>query len=316
MPFVTLRPFKPCWWLRNAHIQTIAATWFKRASLVAEHTRVELNDGDFIDLLWYGKKHRHQRIVLILHGLEGGECSHYVRSVIYNLRQANYQVVFMYHRGCSQTSNRLAKSYHSGQTDDPESVIRYIENQTKQSVYAIVAYSLGANVLLKYLGEQGDNARIQKAIAISTPFELAAACNKLDQGFSRIYQYHLIKQMRAKLALKRTQIDVPIKTNPANLKTFRDFDQHITAPLNGFKGAHDYYSRSSSRQFISKIRKPCLIIHAKDDPFLPASSIPKPDELPKNVQLQLSAHGGHVGFIEGVIRPKRWLDSTIVAFLK
>jgi predicted alpha/beta-fold hydrolase len=312
---VPIPPFKPCFWLKNPHAQTIAATWFKAGKLPGVADRVELQDGDFIDLIWYGKGRSNQPVVLILHGLEGGDDSHYVRSAVNTLDRAGFRIAFMFHRGCSFEHNRLDRSYHSGETSDMAAVMRYIRAHTGEEVYAAVGYSLGANALLKYLGEQGDAAMIGKAIAVSTPFDLYAACTKLDAGVSRIYQQHLVRRLIRRFKDKFKNRPSPVTRDVSSLKSFLLFDEHVTAMLNGFDGAIDYYTRSSSRQYLSGIRKPCLIIHAVDDPFLPDSCIPDAAELPSCVQLEQSKYGGHVGFIEGNIKPRRWLDRAILAFL-
>lgn len=309
-------PFKPCWWLNNPHAQTIAATWFKPRKQPGERVRVTLTDGDFIDLVWHGRERVHQPLVLLLHGLEGGEDSHYVRSIVRALSRAEFQVVLMFHRGCSAEHNRLARSYHSGETNDMAEVMRYLKNRTGKRVDAAIGYSLGANALLKYLGEQGDSALVDRAIAVSPPFDLHAACLKLNQGVSRIYQHHLVSRLIRRYQDKFKHRASPINVEVSSLKTFLAFDEHVTAALNGFEGALDYYTRSSSRQFLAGIRKPCLIIHAADDPFLPCSVIPEKSELSECVQLEVSKTGGHVGFLEGRFWPNRWLDGAVVAFLK
>jgi len=307
--------FEPCWWLKNPHIQTITATWFKAPKLPGVAQRLELQDGDFIDLVWYGKQREHKPVVLILHGLEGSDDSHYVRSAVRALDRAGFRVVFMFHRGCSAEHNRLDRSYHSGETGDMAAVMAHIKHHTGEELYAALGYSLGANALLKYLGEQGEAASVARAIAVSTPFDLYAACLKLDSGLSRIYQRHLVGRLISRFEAKFNNRPSPVAVEVSTLTSFLGFDEHVTAALNGFEGAIDYYRRSSSGQFLSGIRKPCLIIHAADDPFLPGSCIPDPAELPGCVQLVLSERGGHVGFIEGYFKPGRWLDRAILAFL-
>ena len=309
-----ITPFKPCWWLKNPHAQTIAATWFKARKRAGTPDRVELPDGDFIDLIWYGDSTLNRPVVLILHGLEGSDDSHYVRSAVQVLEQAGFRVVFMFHRGCSTEHNRLDRSYHSGETGDMAEVMAHIENRTEAAVYAAVGYSLGANALLKYLGEQGDAARVERAIAVSTPFDLHAACIKLDAGLSRVYQKHLVDRLIQRFEDKFKNRTSPIEVSVPALNSFLMFDEYVTAALNGFDGALDYYARSSSRQYLSGIRKPCLIIHAADDPFLPDTCIPLADELPDSVQMLVSKNGGHVGFIEGHLKPGRWLDGVILEF--
>ncbi len=312
---VILPPFKPCWWLRNPHAQTIVATWFKPGKLPGETERVELKDGDFIDLVWYGEDQKNQPVVMILHGLEGGDNSHYVRSIVWTLVEAGFRVVFMFHRGCSHQHNRLARSYHSGETGDMAAVMKHVNTRTGKAAFAAVGYSLGANALLKYLGEQGTAARVHTAIAVSTPFDLYAACVNLDKGFSRLYQRHLITKLIRRYYDKFKNRSSPVYADVSSLRTFLEFDEYVTAAVNGFDGAIDYYTRSSCRQYLSAIEKPCLIIHAADDPFLPCSEIPDATELPDCVQLELLAHGGHVGFLDGGARPGRWLNKAILTFL-
>lgn len=316
MPSTAVPPFKACWWLRNPHLQTIAATWFKAPDIPGEPQRVELEDGDFIDLIWHGKARKAQPLVLLLHGLEGGAASHYVRSAVTALDRAGFQVVLMFHRGCSAQHNRLARSYHSGETQDLEAVLSYLQAQHDGGVYAAVGYSLGANVLLKYLGESGAAARVEKAIAVSTPFELQAASRKLNRGVSRVYQRYLVGSLIRRYQDKFSSRPSPLEVDVQSLKSFYEFDEQVTAALNGFAGADDYYQRCSSRPFLSGIARPCLIIHAQDDPFLPPDSIPQASELPDCVQLYCSEHGGHVGFIEGRLRPGRWLDRAILQYLQ
>lgn len=313
---ITIPPFKPCWWLKNPHAQTIAATWFKQRKLPGLADRFELQDGDFIDLIWYGKERTDRPVVLILHGLEGSDDSHYVRSAVRALDRNGFSVVFMFHRGCSDEHNRLDRSYHSGETGDMEAAMAHIKRCTGEDVYAAIGYSLGANALLKYLGEQGDSALLEKAIAVSTPFDLYAACIKLDTGVSRIYQRHLVGRLIKRFEDKFKNRSSPVNVEVSSLQSFLKFDEHVTAALNGFDGALDYYTRSSSRQYISGIRIPCLIIHAADDPFLPTACIPDAIELPDCVQMMLSEQGGHVGFIGGILWPRRWLDSAILKYLE
>jgi predicted alpha/beta-fold hydrolase len=312
----TLTPFTPCWWLRNSHAQTIAATWFKTSKLPGQLDRVELDDGDFIELIWFGESDHLRPLVLILLGLEGSDDSHYVRSAVRALDRSGFQAILMFHRGCSAEHNRLSRSYHSGETDDFAAVLAHLNRLSGRQVYAVVAYSLGANVLLKYLGERGDAANLDKAIAVSTPFDLHAACIKLDTGLSRVYQRHLVSRLIQRYRDKFKNRKSPLQTEVSSLRSFLEFDEHVTAALNGFEGAIDYYTRSSSRQYLAGIRRPCLIIHASDDPFLPPVSIPSPDELSDSTQLEVYPRGGHVGFIGGGLIPMRWLERAITVFLQ
>ena len=258
---------------------------------------MELEDGDFIDLVWAGPPGG--RIVLFLHGLEGGLRSHYAGGLMRQLIKHGYRVCFMHFRGCSGEPNRLPISYHSGKTDDPQRVLEHIHLSQGKEIYAAVGVSLGGNVLLKWLGERGAKADVEKAAVISVPFQLDDAAKRMNLGLSRIYQHHLVTRLRESYRKKFDRIPSPLEVSLSDLDTFYKFDDQVTAPLHGFQGADDYYTRNSSRQFIPKIQVPTLILHARDDPFMFPDTPPSEQELSKNVWLEMPQHGGHVGFISG-----------------
>lgn len=258
---------------------------------------MELDDGDFIDLAWSGPADG--RIVLLLHGLEGSLKSHYAGGIMRRLIRHGFSVCFMHFRGCSGEPNRLLSSYHSGKTDDLGKILEHIEMSREKQVYAAVGVSLGGNVLLKWLGEQGEQCSLKRAVVISVPFKLEHAAQRMARGLSRIYQRHLISNLQDKYTKKFSRIASPLEIDVSKLTTFHQFDDQVTAPLHGFSGVQDYYLRSSSRQFIPRIRVPTLILHARQDPFMFPDSAPSEDELPENVWLEMPEHGGHVGFISG-----------------
>ena len=292
--------FKPAWWLRGAHAQTIWSSFVRRKPrLNIDWQRVELPDGDFIDLAWSGPKQG--KTVLLLHGLEGSVHSVYVSGLMYELNRRGYRACLMHFRGCSDQPNRLPLWYHSGQSEDPQYILKFLCDQMGIEVYAAVGFSLGGNVLLKWLGEQGAAMPIQRAAVMSVPFRLEHAAQRMDTGFSRLYQWHLVSSMRRKYKKKFTHVTSPLDVDINTLDTFWQFDDQVTAPLHGFKGVHDYYARASSRQFIPRIRVPTLILHANDDPFMYLHTPPLCDELPDNVWLELTEQGGHVGFISGMV---------------
>ncbi len=304
MPIIESK-FRRAWWLPSAHAQTIWPSLFRHRRLpLVVWERVELDDGDFIDLVWSGPADG--RIILFLHGLEGGLESHYTGGIIRHLIEHGFRVCFMHFRGCSGEPNRLASSYHSGKTDDPEQILKYIRLNYNKEVYAAVGVSLGGNVLLKWLGEQGDQSPLNKAAVMSVPFQLEQAAQRMAQGLSRIYQHHLISRLQDKYRKKFSNITSPLNVDVSTLNTFHQFDDQVTAPLHGFSGVKDYYLRSSSRQFIPRIKVPTFILHARHDPFMFPDSPPSEDELPENVWLEMPAHGGHVGFISG--RFPGWAD--------
>jgi predicted alpha/beta-fold hydrolase len=290
--------FTPAWWLRGRHAQTLWPAFFRRhPRLEITWERIELADGDFIDLAWSGPQGA--RVVVLLHGLQGGIDSHYSRGMMLALNVAGFRACMMHFRGCSDEPNRLPISYHSGKTDDPAVVVEYINRSGQGKVFGAVGVSLGGNVLLKWLGEDGQATPLSRAVAISVPFRLDEAAHRLAHGRSRLYQRHLINSLQATYRKKFAQQSSPLDVDVDTLTTFRTFDDQVTAPLHGFDGVDDYYARCSSRQFIPRITTPTLILHARNDPFMFPGTPPRADELPDAVTLELPDHGGHVGFIEG-----------------
>lgn len=297
MPFIHSR-FKPAWWLRNPHAQTLWPKLFRNTfKLDVQLQRVELCDGDFIDLVWAGPNHG--KVVLLLHGLEGSSHSTYVRRLMQELTQRGFRSCLMHFRGCSGEDNRLAKSYHSGKTEDPQQILEYLNKQMNIDIYGAIGVSLGGNVLLKWLGEQGSASSIKRAAVMSVPFSLEKTAERMNQGFSRFYQWYLVRSMQRRYKNKFSHITSPLHINIDELDTFWLFDDQVTAPLHGFDSVKDYYKQSSSRQFIPHICVPTLILHAADDPFMYPDSIPTDKELPEHVWMEVTKHGGHAGFISG-----------------
>ncbi len=308
--------FKPAWWLRSPHLQTLWPAFFKkRHSLDLVDEQVELDDGDFIDLCW--SKSNADKIVLVLHGLEGNLNSHYANSIVFQLEQSGFKPVFMHFRGCSGRINRLARAYHSGDTGDLSFIVEHIKKNTGCYPYAAVSYSLGGNVLLKWLGETGSNNPLQKAVAVSVPFRLQDAAKRLETGLSKLYRNHLLKSLRNTYREKFKQISSPLNINVEELKSFWDYDDKVTAPLHGFHGAQDYYDKCSSRQFLKSIAIPTRIIHSSDDPFMFSTTAPGENEISSCVDYIQTSQGGHVGFITGLtpFSAKSWSDMKIIEFI-
>ena len=315
---ITKSSFKPAWGLSNPHLQTLWSTFFRSIPKVElSSNRLELADGDFLDIVTTDLKDK--PIVIILHGLEGSLSSHYVKPLIKQLDDANYGVCFVHFRGCGDELNRLPRSYHSGDTQDLGSVIEYIEEEYKQDIFAVIGFSLGGNVVLKWLGEQGDDAPTKAGIAVSVPFQLQDAGDRLEKSFSRVYQKHLLTTCQKKYQQKFESEPSPLgdDIDVCKLGTFYSFDDKITAPLHGFEGADDYYKQCSSRQFLKHIRKPTLVLHSKDDPFMWERTIPSEDELSPSVELEISDAGGHVGFVGGKhpFNVEYWVDKRVVEWL-
>jgi len=309
--------FKPAWWLRSPHLQTLWPVFFKKRhplELTAE--QVELDDGDFIDLRW--SKKTSDKTVLVLHGLEGSLESHYVNGIMFQLEQSGYKPVLMHFRGCGGSINRLARAYHSGETGDVSTIVEHIKNKTGEYPYAAIGFSLGGNVLLKWLGESGESNPLKKAVAVSVPFRLHDAAKRLEKGVSKIYREHLLTSLRKTYIEKFKNITSPLSVDVQQLKSFWDYDDKVTAPLHGFAGAQDYYDQCSSRQFLKMIKVPTRIIHSSDDPFMFDETVPDREELSRSIDFLLTTHGGHVGFISGTTPGSNysWSEMKIIEFLK
>lgn len=311
--------FKPAWWLPTSHLQTIWPTLFRRpiSHLLISRERFELPDGDFIDLDWVGKGHG--PIVIILHGLEGSIESPYAKGMLDAIQRQSWRGVFMHFRCCSGERNRLPRTYHSGETGDIATIVKTLREREPGIPFAAIGFSLGGNVLLKWLGETGEHNPLQAAVAVSVPFELSKSIQRINKGFSRVYQRHLLKHLYRKIQWKFREQSAPIAIPPfSEMHTLRDFDEKVTAPLHGFNSAEEYYAKSSSRQYLRAIRIPTLLLQAKDDPFMTHDLLPEYQELSPEVRLELTDKGGHVGFVAGSYPwgAHYWLEQRAPEYLR
>lgn len=311
MPHQSSR-FRPARWLRHRHAQTLWPALFRRhRALPWRAEPLELPDGDVLQL-----QHGPDRtgpIVLLLHGLGGSSASGYINGLGHSLACAGMQPVVMHYRGVG-LPNRLDRFYHAGAAEDVAAVVEDLRRRQPERPLAVVGFSLGASMLLNWLAWAGDAAPADAAVAVSVPFELGACADSLERGFGRIYQWDLVRGLKRLVARKYRGRAVPalIPQPLRRLSTLRQFDDAVTAPLHGFEGAADYYRRCSCRQRLHQIRIPTLILHAADDPFVPATAVPGPAELGPWVTLELSAGGGHVGFRD---RDGYWLDRRVPQWL-
>jgi len=304
--------FRPAPLWGNRHIQTIVPNLlFPHVPVELRRERLETPDGDFIDVDW--TTGTSGPIIIVLHGLEGSMRSRYACNMMQTLHAMGLRGAFPYFRGCTGEPNRLPVSYHSGFTQDLEYFSGLLKQREPATPLAAVGYSLGGNVLLKWLGESPNASRLVTGVAVSVPFDLAACSAAVEKGFSQVYMWELMGRMRRSVTRKFERITSPI-TLPdiGKLRTFREYDDALTAPLHGYKDADDYYTRCSSRQFLKRIQVPTLVLHSSDDPFMTPETVPTEAELSPAVRFELSAKGGHVGFMNGsVFRPQRWLESRI-----
>ena len=315
--------FTPPWWATNRHVQTIFPRFIqKRVKLDYRKEKLVLPDGDFVNLIWAGDVQNSSGLITMFHGLEGSIRSHYTNDMAANFVKQGYAVVLMHFRGCGGEHNATPRAYHSGETEDAWFFLNWLEEKFPETRKVAMGFSLGANMLLKLLSEQPKQRIVKAAMAVSTPFNLALCASSINQGFSRVYQAYLLKSMVNNLLLKMRRMDYGklLKVTESQIKqfkSFRDFDEHVTAPLHGFLGADDYYQKSSSRYFLKGIATPTLVVHAKDDPFMHESIVPDVDVLSPSVCMEVSEKGGHVGFMQGTPwRPKIWMQQRANIFFK
>lgn len=315
--------FKPAWWLKNAHLQTIYPTVARyQKPLATVNERLELPDGDFVDLAWVTQGLKPDApLVILLHGLGGNVRSSYIAGLFRSLNHAGFRCVLMHFRGASHEPNRLLRAYHAGDTGDFSFLLEVLNQREPHTKKSAIGVSLGGNVLLKWLGENDSQSLIQAAVAISPPFQLELFADRMSRGFGRLYQAYLLKRVRGVYLkkLKSFSGDFPYSAAELNaLKCFWTFDHAVTARLHAFSDVHTYYRESSSKQYLAHIKTPTLIIHSLDDPFIPVAAVPKSNELSSSITLELSQFGGHVGFVGGTVpgKPMYWLDKRVPQFLQ
>ena len=285
---------------------------------------MELADGDFLDLDWVSGRDGHELgddspLVLLLHGLEGSANSGYARQLYRELTARRFQAVGLNFRGCSGEPNRLPRAYHSGETGDLAHVVRVLRERYPERVIGAVGFSLGGNVLLKYLGEEGQRGQgIDTAVAISVPFDLSAGADYVERGFSKTYRALLVRKLKRKVRTKACIMNGEIDlARTLAVRTFREFDSAVIVPIHGFEDAEDYYRSSSSAQFLGSIRVPTLLIHSSDDPFLPPECVPeRVTQRNPHIHTEFTRSGGHVGFVSGVPwAPVFWGERRAAEFL-
>jgi len=313
MPLVA-STFNPPAHLRPAFIQTITPSLFRRPHVpLSRHEIVELPDGDFLQLEWMGPGRG--ELVIVTHGLEGSSQSSYITGLANALLEAGYTVLSWNMRGCGTDRNRLPTWYHSGQSSDLRAIVNHAISRAFERVHA-VGISVGGNILLKYLGEEGPAALdlISSAIAVSVPMDLRGSAEQLAKRKNSIYMNYLLRPLRARIREKARRFPELFDISHLDsIRTFREFDTLYTAPMHGFASVDEYWDSSSSLRSLEAVRVPTLIINAIDDPFLSPQCFPS--DLARNSEvlfLETPSCGGHVGFIDSLRLSRTWLDRRIL----
>lgn len=309
-------PYSPPLLMGNGHVQTVFPVLFRKIKgLTYARERIITFDQDFLDLDWSCINTR--RLAIISHGLEGNTTRAYVKAMAKALNQGGWDVLAWNYRSCSGEPNLLPRSYHNGATDDLAWVIDHARKKEKYQEIALVGFSLGGNLTLVHLGRDRVDPLVKKAVVFSVPCDLAASAEVLAKPVNSLYMKRFLILLHQKIKEKMRSMPGALDdTGYDRIRTFKEFDDRYTAPIHGFKDAHDYWEKCSSRQFIPHIQIPTLIINALNDPFLPRECFPVAEAgYNRNITLKMPESGGHVGFVSFNGTNRYWSEDQAVSFL-
>jgi predicted alpha/beta-fold hydrolase len=325
--------YVPAWWVPSRHLRTMWGRLTRRRLTTPVRTeRWTTPDDDVLELRRLDAPAGASAAtphVVFLHGLEGGVHSHYVANLFAEAERRGWSADLLLFRGCAAEPNRTRRFYHSGETTDLDFTLRRIVAERPKAPVGLAGVSLGGNVLLKWLGERGSNAAdgggvpaaVRGAVAVSVPFDLARGCQYLSRGFSRLYERFFLRSLIAKTRRKLAQHpDLCEVADLDRVRTLWQFDDVVTAPVHGFRDALDYYTRSSSIHYLSRVRTPTLLLSAFDDPFLPPAVLEEVQTIAREnsmLEVEFVRRGGHVGFISGRVpwRPVYYAEWRVADFL-
>ena len=317
--------YQPAWWVPGPHAHTLWGKLFRRTAPAATRTeRWDTPDGDFVDVVRLDAAGGPAAPrLLLMHGLEGTERSHYAQGMFGEARRRGWGMDLLVFRSCGGEPNRARRFYHSGETSDFALVLDRVARDFPDAPLGLVGVSLGGNVLLKLLGERGAAlpAGVRGAAAVSVPYDLARGSRHIANGFSRVYEAHFLRSLRAKVQAKLARYpDLVPTAQVASVRTLYDFDDVVTAPVHGFRDAEDYYTQSSAIRWIEGVRVPTLLLSAVDDPFLPADVLDDVRAIAAGnpaLHVEFVARGGHVGFVSGRLpwRSEYYAERRVGEFL-
>lgn len=317
MPLISSDYRRP-WYLPNGHIQTIVPNSFRQVPDFAyERERISTADGDFLDLDWL-RASEHKRLVIISHGLEGNSDRVYVRGAAFYFQEQGWDALAWNCRSCSGEMNMMPRFYHHGDTPDLATVVAHAAALGKYEEIVLLGFSMGGSMLLKYLGEQGNElpTELTKGVAISVPCDLASSAREIEKPGKKFYGERFLKRLRVKIKQKAALFPERVNADGIDeIKDFLTFDNRYTAPLHGFKDAHDFYAQASCGPWLPEIKRPVLLINALNDPFLPEPCYPFAlAEQNPHLTLETPAQGGHVGFtLAG--KPHSFMEERAYAYI-
>lgn len=291
-------------WIPGGHAQTIvAAKLLPRPAVSYRRERWEAPDGDFVDLDFARPEPATSDapVLVHFHGLEGNSQSHYARALMRAVADRGWRGVVVHFRGCSGEPNRLPRAYHSGDSDEADWILRRMRAAFPAARLYAVGVSLGGNLLAKWLGERAEGAGfVAAAASIGSPLDLAAGGAAISRGFNLVYTRVFLSTLKPKVREKMARFPGLVDADRlAAVRTMYDFDAVYTAPVHGFRSTEDYWAASSAKPLLGEVRVPHLVLNALNDPFVPAASLPRADQVSRFVALDQPAHGGHIGFPRG-----------------
>ncbi|HTT37642.1 MAG TPA: alpha/beta fold hydrolase [Burkholderiales bacterium] len=314
------RGYRAPWWLPGGHAQTLyAALLAPRPRIRYRSEQWETPDGDFIELDWVDGP-PDSPLVILFHGLEGGSRSHYALSLMQHVLLRGWRGVVPHFRGCGRQANRLPRAYHSGDLQEVDWILRRFRSSLGAAPHFAAGVSLGGNALLKWLAARGAEARqlVHAAAVVSAPVDLPAAGFELGRGFNLVYTWNFLSTLKRKSLEKLERF--PGLYDAERVKRARDlheFDDVVTAPLHGFKDADEYWSRASSKPELNRIGLATLLVHARNDPFLPGRYLPHAEEVSPCVTLDIEDDGGHAGFVTSPFPGRlEWLPRRLLDFFE
>jgi len=315
-------PYRAPRWLAGGHAQTIWPYFLRRPPVTLRRERVDTPDGDFwlFDWLDAPRGGADRPVVVLFHGLEGSSASHYARALFAQLAALELPGVVPHFRGCADEPNRLPRAYHSGDHEEIAAMLAAVRARVPAATpLHAVGVSLGGSALLNWLGRAGADARatVARAAAVSAPIDLMAAGRAIDRGLNRIYATHFLQSLKPKaLAMARRFPERIDAEAVARVRSMWAFDDVVTSRLHGFADTADYWTRASCKPWLASIRVPTLVLNARNDPFVPGTSLPGPHEASADVLLEQPAEGGHVAFLTGRVPGSLdWLPARLLAFL-
>ena len=312
-----MRPYSAPAWLPGGQAQTLWPLLIKPRPIPLRRERWDTPDGDFIDVDHLDGPPGSPLLVLF-HGLEGSSRSHYAIATAHACRAIGWRLALPHFRGCSGELNRRPRAYHSGDSAEIDWILRRLHQANEGQPLHATGISLGGNALLKWAGEQGPAAAelVSGVAGICAPLDLAACGHHLARGFNRVYTRHFLDTLKSRSAARLQRFPGLFdETRMRHSRNLWDFDDAVTGPVHGFAGADDYWAKSSAKPWLKSIAVPALVINPRNDPFLPATALPRPADISPSVRLEQPASGGHVGFVSGSFPGNLdWLPQRLLHF--